>query len=323
VSTIAASHAGLRDPELAQRLRGALGTRPRRLPVECFYDDLGSALFEAITYLPEYGLTRAEWRLLCRHSSDIARLVPSALEVVELGSGSGRKTRLLLEALARRRPLPYRPVDISAAALEACRREMAGRTGVTVDPLPMPFLEGLSAAIEMRAPSSAVLVLFLGSNVGNLEPPERDRFLSAIRRRLRRGDALLITADLEKDASTLEAAYDDDAGVTAAFNRNALARLNRELGADFDLAAFRHRALYAARERRIEMHLVSERDQTVRIPALGLVIALAAGETIWTESSYKFRRGDLAALGRAAGFSGTAAWQDDEWPFELALLVAE
>jgi dimethylhistidine N-methyltransferase len=323
LSTIVAPYTGLRDPELAERLRAGLAALPRRLPFECFYDDLGSALFEAITYLPEYGLTRAEWRLLCRHSTDLGRLVPPPVEVVELGSGSGRKTRVLLESLVRRGPLVYRPVDISSVALDACRREMTGLAGVTVGPLPIPYLQGLTAAVEMRRTASTVLALFLGSNVGNLEPVDRDRFLGAVRERLRPNDALLITADLEKDEASLLAAYDDSLGVTGAFNRNALARINRELEADFDLSAFQHRAIYAPRERRIEMHLVSKRDQTVHVPALGLAMRLAAGETIWTESSYKLRPDELATLGRAAGFSCRTAWHDPSWPYEMALLVAD
>jgi L-histidine N-alpha-methyltransferase len=322
VSTVVAEYRGLQEPALAQAIREALSATPRRLPFECFYDDLGSALFDAITCLPEYGLTRAELRLLHRHAAEVARRLPSPLEVVELGSGSGRKTRVLLDALTRRGPVVYRPVDIAGAALDACRREMSGLSGLVIAPLQQSHLEGLEAAVAMRDPRATVLVLFLGSNLGNFEPAEAARFLRGIRRNLRAGDAALVTADLEKAEGLLLAAYDDPLGLTAAFNRNALARLNRELGADFALRAFRHRALYAAAHRRVEMHLVAQSAQTVHLAALDFTLRLERGESIWTESSHKFAPGELSALGRDAGFENAALWQDLEWPFAQALWLA-
>jgi L-histidine Nalpha-methyltransferase len=313
---------GLRDPRVLEEIRAGLRGAPKRLPVECFYDDLGSALFEAITLLPEYGLTRAGRRLLERHAPEVAALVPPAVEVVELGSGTGRTTRILLESLLRRAPVRYVPVDISAAALAECERELGRLPGLTVDPQRANHLQGLAAAARGRRADSTLLVLFLGSNLGNFDRAAAAAFVARIRQPLRPGDALLLAADLEKAEDVLLPAYDDPLGLTAAFDLNALARLNRELGADFDLSAFRHRALYDRRERRIEMHLVSTREQRARIPALGLEVELAKGESIWTESSYRFAPGELARMGAEAGFRTAADWTDEEWPFNQVLLVA-
>jgi L-histidine N-alpha-methyltransferase len=320
-ASLVAPHQGLLEPDLLQAIRRALSGSPRRLPVECFYDDLGSALFEAITFLPEYGLTRAELRLLDRHADDLARRLPAGLDVVELGSGSGRKARVLLEALAARGPVRYRPVDISGAALEACAREVSHVGGVSVAALQQSHLEGLDRAVSERSPGRGLLVLFLGSNIGNFERVETARFLRSVRRKLRAGDALVVTADLEKDEARMLAAYDDALGVTAAFNLNALGRLNRELGADFDLGAFRHRAFYCAEARRIEMHLMSLAEQTAHVEALALTVRLHEQETIWTESSYKFRPGEIAAIGEDEGFVRAAEWADAEWALAQTLLT--
>jgi L-histidine N-alpha-methyltransferase len=317
---VSGAGAGLREPRLLAEIRAGLGGSPKRLPFECFYDDLGSALFEAITLLPEYGLTRAGRRLLERHAAEVAELLPVPLDVVELGSGSGRTPRILLEALARRAPVRYVPVDISPAALEENARELERVPGLTVEPLEASHLEGLEAGIARRRPGASVLALFLGGNIGNFDRTAAAGFLSQLRRPLGAGDALMVAADLEKPEAVLRTAYDDPLGVTAAFNLNVLARLNRELGADFDLAAFVHRAYYDPRQRRVEMHLESTRAQRVRLPALGLEADFRRGETIWTESSYRFAAGEIASMAKEAGFRLLAEWTDEEWPFAQTLL---
>jgi L-histidine Nalpha-methyltransferase len=313
---------GLRDERVMNAIRAGLTARPRWLPFECFYDDLGSALFEAITLLPEYGLTRAGRRLLERHAAEVAGLLPAPLDVVELGSGSGRTTRVLLEALARRGPLRYVPVDISAAALRENVREVGGLPGVTVEPQRASHFDGLHAGASRRRPGSTVLALFLGGSIGNFDRATAAAFLAGVRQALRPGDALMVAGDLEKAEDLLLAAYDDPIGLTAAFNLNALARLNRELGADFDLPSFSHRAAYDREARRVEMHLLSAVAQEAHIRALDLVVSLSKGETIWTESSYRFAPGELGAMGEAAGFRPLAEWTDTEWPFAQSLLVA-
>jgi dimethylhistidine N-methyltransferase len=301
--------------------RGLLGT-PRRLPAECFYDDVGSALFEAITVLPEYGLTRADLRLLRRHGAQVAARVSGPLEVVELGSGGGRKARALFEAGGWPARLRYRPVDVSKAALDECAARLAPLRGVEVLPLQEGYLDGLETVAGQRRPGTRLLVLFLGSNLGNFERAEARAFLAEVRARLRPGDAVLASVDLEKDEKRLLAAYDDPTGVTAAFNRNALGRLNRELGADFDLRAFHHRVRYDPFARRIEMHLLSETEARVRVKALGLDLRFAPGEGLWTESSHKFAPGEIEAWGRSVGFCPAAEWVDLEWLFSLNLLLA-
>jgi dimethylhistidine N-methyltransferase len=313
---------GLRSPQLAEAVRAALARTPRRLPFECFYDELGSALFEAITRLPEYGLSRAGLRLLARHAGDVSDALPGALEVVELGSGSGRSTRVLLEELARSRPIVFHAVDISPAALSDCRRETEAVNGVTCVTIEASHLDGLRAAARRRRADARLLVLFLGSNLGNFERAQAEAFLCDVRRGLRPHDALLLGTDLQQSEERLLAAYDDPLGLSAAFNLNALGRLNRELDADFDLALFRHRVRWNRGARRVEMHLESLRDQTVRVRALDLTLTLARGETIWTESSHKFDLAGIRALASRTGFLCGAQWLDDEWPFAQSLLSA-
>lgn len=313
---------GLRSPQLADAVRAALARTPRRLPFECFYDELGSALFEAITRLPEYGLSRAGLRLLKRHAGNVALALPGALEVVELGSGSGRSTRILLEQLAGPRPIVFHAVDISASALEDCRRETEAVPGVTCVPIEASHLDGLRDAARRRDAHARLLVLFLGSNLGNFEQDAAEAFLRELRRALRPHDALLLGTDLQQDEARLLAAYDDPLGLSAAFNLNALARLNRELDADFDLAAFRHTVRWNRDEHRVEMHLEALRDQTVSVRALDLTFALRRGETIWTESSHKFDAAEIRALGERTGFRCGPQWLDDEWPFAQSLLLA-
>ena len=311
---------GLLQPKLRHAIRHGLSTRPLSLPVECLYDPLGSALFDAITRLPEYGLSRAERRLLERHSHVLAQWLPTPLSVVELGSGTGATTAILLDGLARRGRVCYRPVDISAAALADCKRRVEGIKGVDVSPFEGSHRDGLAHASQGRTPGTSLLVLFLGSSIGNLERDEVRPFLSELRSFLRPGDALLLGADLVKPEALLLAAYDDPLGLTAAFNRNALARVNRELDADFDPRAFQHRAIYDPLARRVEMHLVSEEPQCVEIGALGMRLMLALGETIHTESSHKFTIQSFTTLANNAGWNVAEVLSDYRDYFSVYVL---
>ncbi|MGE5570200.1 MAG: L-histidine N(alpha)-methyltransferase [Rhodospirillales bacterium] len=313
-------------PELsfAEEVRfGLTKAGQKELPSKYLYDDVGSALFEAITYLPEYGLTRAEQRLLQRHSEEIRRAAGCPALVTELGSGDGRKARAILESLNVCGRLTYYPVDVSAAALVRCNRELSGLGALTVVGLEAPFLEGLAHAAAEREPGRAMLVLFLGSTIGNFDRPAAVRFLKSIRGLLAHGDALLLGTDLQKPAEYLLPAYDDPAGVTAAFNLNLLARINRELGGDFNLRQFEHEARFCEAERRIEMHLRSRRLQTVSIREARITVTLRAGETIWTEACHKFSVRELPELAAKTGFHPEEIWVDEEWPFALNLWLAK
>lgn len=309
--------------EFARDVSRSLSKTPQReLPSLYLYDAIGSALFETITLLPEYGLTRADERLLRRHADAILDWVASPVVVAELGSGSGRKTRWILEALARREPVEYYPIDISQAALDRCRYELAALAPAAVVGLEQPYLDGLGEVASRREEGRSLLVLFLGSTIGNFDPPAAVEFLGEIRRRLAPGDALLLGTDLVKEVPRMILAYDDPAGVTAAFNRNILGRINRELGADFNLRGFAHEARWNEAERRIEMHLRSEVRQTVTVPAAGFCCAFEAGETIWTESCHKFLLEEIPPMAQRAGFTCEAQWVDGEWPFVESLWVA-
>ncbi len=302
---------------------GLLHPGQKELPSKYLYDEIGSALFEVISVLPEYGLTRADERLLRRHAVDIVARLKSQVLVAELGSGSGRKTRWILEALARRQRTTYCPIEISPTALARCESELGQIECVSIVGFERPYLDGLLAAASERREDEHLLVLFLGGTIGNFDRDAGERFLAEVRRILYPGDALLLGTDLEKPLPQLLAAYDDSIGVTAAFNLNLLARINRELGADFDLAAFRHEARYNSCERRIEMHLRSMRYQTVTIPPAGCTISFAKDETIWTESSHKYRAEEILTMARRAGYRCDAQWLDSEWLFAENLLIAE
>src|SRR5437588_7082717 len=296
----------------------------KEIPSKYLYDEVGSALFEVITVLPEYGLFRADERLLRQNADAIATaLLPGAVVVAELGSGSGRKTFWMLEALAERRRTVYRPIEISRAALEECSRKLGQVHNVDVRPVQKSYLEGLLSVTAERRPGEKLLVLFLGSSIGNFNGSAAERFLGEIRQALSAGDALLLSADLEKPSSQLLPAYDDPLGVTAAFNLNVLARMNRELEADFDLSAFRHVARYDETERRIEMHLLSTRTQSVTIPRAQCSVSFVEDETIWTESSHKYCPRDVIMMGRRSGFRPLKQWLDREWAFAQTLFVAE
>jgi L-histidine Nalpha-methyltransferase len=298
-------------------------SRQRELPSKYLYDEVGSALFETICVLPEYGLTRADARLLRDHAQEIVDLLPSPIQVAELGSGSGKKTRWILEALSRRQRTYYYPIEISSSALAACEKELGQIDYVSVVGYEKPYLEGLRAVTQRREDGEHLLVLFLGSTIGNFDRDAADAFLREVRSILQDGDALLLGTDLEKNVEQQVLAYDDPAGVTAAFNLNILGRINRELGADFDLKQFRHEARWNEMDRRIEMHLRSLRRQTVSIPCAGVRLMLNEGETIWTESSHKYRPEGVIAMAERTGFRIDGQWIDQEWPFAQNLLVAE
>jgi L-histidine Nalpha-methyltransferase len=295
----------------------------RELPSKYLYDEVGSALFEAISVLPEYGLTRADARLLKRYAREIVGLLPSPVQVAELGSGSGKKTRWILEALSRRQKTYYFPIEISPSALAACEKELGQIDLVSIVGHEQPYLEGLRSVADGRAVGDHLLVLFLGSTIGNFDRGAGEEFLRSVRNILNEGDALLLGTDLEKNIEEQILAYDDPAGVTAAFNMNLLARINRELQGDFDLSCFRHEARWNAVERRMEMHLRSTRRQRVEVPAAGLSMSLDEDETIWTESSHKYRIGEAVEMGERTGFRCAGQWVDEEWPFAQNLLIAE
>jgi L-histidine Nalpha-methyltransferase len=309
-------------PAFAAEVReGLLKPGQRELPSKYLYDEVGSALFEAISVLPEYGLTRADTRLLKAHSREIVSRLPSPVHVAELGSGSGKKTRWILEALSERQQTYYFPIEISPHALAACAKELGQIELVSIVGHEQPYLEGLRAVAEGRDPGERLLVLFLGSTIGNFDREVGVDFLRDVQEILEPGDALLLGTDLEKDVSVQLLAYDDPAGVTAAFNLNLLGRINRELGADFDLSCFRHEARWNRAERRVEMHLRSTQRQFVHIAGCGLRLMLAEDETIWTESSHKYRAEEVVEMAEQTGFRCEGQWIDEEWPFAQNLLI--
>jgi L-histidine Nalpha-methyltransferase len=301
-----------------------LNTRPQKeLPSKYLYDSVGSALFEVICALPEYGLTRAEERLLQNHAREIVDQLPRPVVVAELGSGTGRKTRLLLEALARWQFTWYHPIEISPTALAVCRRELRDIHSISIVGFEREYLDGLQEAAARRAPGEHLMVLFLGSTIGNFEGSAGADFLRSVRKILQPGDSLLLGTDLRKPLDVLISAYDDPLGVTAAFNRNLLARINRELGANFDLQNFEHLAIFNGQTRSIEMHLRSCTQQEVTIADAALSFHFEAQETIWTESSHKYQEEELADLARLSGFHRQAQWIDREWGFAENLWIAD
>ncbi|MHB9855171.1 L-histidine N(alpha)-methyltransferase [Streptomyces krungchingensis] len=299
----------------ADVLHGLTGT-PKTLPPKWFYDAHGSELFEKITELPEYYPTRAEREILLARSGEIAR-ASSARTLVELGSGSSEKTRHLLDALPGLHT--YVPVDVSESALTQAGQALAAeRPGLGVHALIADF----TGSLTLPDTPGPRLVAFLGGTIGNLLPAERAAFLASVRALLSPGDALLLGTDLVKDESVLVAAYDDAAGVTAAFNKNVLSVVNRELEADFDPDAFDHVALWDSEQEWIEMRLRSRAAQTVKIPALDLAVHFARGEELRTEVSAKFREDGVRAELASAGFALTHWWTDAEGRFALSLNVA-
>ncbi|GAC1425536.1 MAG: L-histidine N(alpha)-methyltransferase [Acidobacteriaceae bacterium] len=319
----------------AQAVRDGLTSSPKTLPPWLFYDEAGSDLFEQITRLPEYYLTRTERDLFVRHADEILATLEGEVTIVELGAGTATKTGVLLDSLAQRqRKVLYQPVDISASALdEACTLE-SNIPRLTVHPQVANYITE-SFAIE-RGEDTRVLALYIGSSIGNFSPEEARAILRNLRFNLESGDALLLGTDLAptsdgagatKTVSTLLAAYNDAAGVTAAFNRNMLFRLNRELRANFRPDRFRHCALWNAAESRIEMHLQSTCSQSVHLPENSLgeafTVHLAPGETIHTENSYKFTRSGIAALLQDCGFAVRRTFTDPDELFAVTLASAE
>jgi L-histidine N-alpha-methyltransferase len=313
--------------DFAGDVRRGLTSESKSLSPKYFYDELGSQLFEAICLLPEYYLTRAEGEIFARRSAEIVERASegSRVTLFELGSGSATKTRRIVEALvAKQGELKYVPVDISPAALEAgAHALMQDFESLEVSAYASDYDAALPLLAGELREGERALVLFLGSNVGNFDREGAREFLKKVRRVLRAGDCLLLGADLKKDRAVLEAAYDDALGVTAAFNLNLLARINRELRADFHVRDFRHVALYDEREGRVEMHLESAREQTVNLGALGVSINFREGERIHTENSYKYDLDGLSALAAETGFARAETWLDSAERFSSNLFVAE
>ena len=308
---------------LAESVRiGLCKNGQKELPCRYLYDEIGSALFEVICLLPEYGLTRAGDRLLGRHADELVRRLKLPVTVAELGSGSGRKTRRILEALSRQQHTIYCPIEISPSALAQCHRELGHLDMVSIQGFEREYLDGLRAVVARRPAGEHILVLFLGSTIGNFGRDAGVEFLRDVRNTLVPGDALLLAADLVKPAGRLLLAYDDPTGVTAAFNLNLLARMNRELGANFVLSYFRHEARYDEGKRRIEMHLRSLADQSVVFPKAGFEVHFKENETIWTESSHKYSVEEVAEMGEQSGFHLDIQWVDEEWPFVQSLMFA-
>jgi L-histidine N-alpha-methyltransferase len=304
---------------LASAVLDGLSGHPKELPAWLFYDRRGSDLFERITHLPEYYPTRTELHILESRGAEIARSLDGTRTVLELGAGSARKSRVLLRHLmGRADALTFVPSDVSGRALDlACESLASELPDLPVEPLLGTHETALSRAGEWRGPR---LVLFLGSSLGNYDPPEAIALLSAIRAALQPQDHLLLGLDLRKPESVLVPAYDDAAGVTAAFNRNVLVRLNRELGGDADPLAFEHVALWNAQRSRMEMHLESRADQTLTFHRLERAFTLKAGERIHTENSYKYGREDMDRLFAASELRLLEAWNDPREWFSLVLL---
>lgn len=295
----------------------------KELPSKYLYDEVGSAIFEVISFLPQYGLTRADERLLRRHARDIVELLPTPVAVAELGSGSGKKTRWILEALCRRQRTSYYPIEISPTALAMCARELGDIDSISIVGFEREYLDGLLEVAAQRKKGEHLLILFLGSTIGNFDRAAGINFLREVRRVLEPGDTMLLGTDLEKSTAQLIGAYDDDLGITAAFNLNLLARINRELDADFDLSRFEHHARINHEARSVEMHLRSKCRQSVNIPGSELLVEFLEDESIWTESSHKYSAEEVFQIARASGFRCQAQWIDDEWPFAESLLTAE
>lgn len=306
----------------AHDVHAGLSSTPKHLFPKYLYDELGSRLFEAICEVPEYYLTRAEHEILSTHADDIVATIPDCDTLIELGSGSAEKTRKIIEAMIRRRgKLLFVPVDISVSALKESSEALLGSyPELRIHAYAAEYFQALESLPSLgRHP---LLVLFLGSNIGNFEPDEGLNFLRAIRRVLRPKDALLLGADLKKDRAVLEAAYNDPLGVTRAFIVNELARINRELNANFDLWAFGLRSFYNEQIGRVEVYLESLGDQTVEIGDLDLSLRFVAGERIHMENAYKFGVDDLNRLAHNTGFKLERTWLDKEKRFSSNLLFA-
>jgi dimethylhistidine N-methyltransferase len=315
------------EESLAEEVRRGLTEEPKSLSPKYLYDALGSILFDAISMLPEYYLTRTEAELLELHGEAIAEFLPCPLRLVELGSGTSTKTKRILDVLLQRQgELHYLPIDVSASILERSSHELLNAfPGLSITAFAADYtraLRFLAGEAEPAPEGVRTAVIFLGSSIGNLTDEAATALLRRIRAILNPGDAFLLGADLKKDRSILQAAYDDALGVTAAFNRNLLVRINRELGGEFDVPRFAHRAIYNDERSRMEMHLESLEAQQVRIRDLDLTVSFAPGETIHTESSHKYDRDQLTALATATGFRLAHSWHDPQHRFSENLLLA-
>jgi dimethylhistidine N-methyltransferase len=312
---------------LASDVREGLTRSPKRLLPKYFYDELGSRLFEAICALPEYYLTRSESEILRDNAREIVASIAGPVRLLELGSGSAEKTRFLIEALLANQPeLHYLPVDISESSLElSSQRLLRLHPALRITAFAADYFTALEALAESMPadPKRRTVALFLGSNLGNFGRDESREFLRAVRRLLHPGDALLLGADLKKSPQILLPAYDDSIGVTAAFNLNLLARINRELDADFDVRKFHHNATYNEELGRIEIRLISQAPQRVHIRAIDLEVSFDSGEGIHTENSYKFDLEQLAGLARETGFVPAKTWFDRARLFSFNLFVAD
>ena len=313
----------LAGDDLARDVVEGLASHPKRIPAKYLYDALGSQLFEAICELPWYPITRGECALLARERDAILARLDTPATLIELGGGNGEKLAILAEGLAARgRAASVHLVDISQTALDRASRTVARHPPVAVRAHRASYGDGLRAAVAGLAAGGSAMVLFLGSNVGNLGPDEASAFLAEIRAGLRPGDSFLLGADLVKPERDLMLAYDDPLGVTAAFNRNLLVRVNRELDADFEVDRFAHHVVWNARASRVESYLVSQAEQTVCLTAAGCCVRFADGEAIWTESSYKYRPEQIVHLGEDAGFARCAQWIEPDAAFALTLFDA-
>ena len=317
----AVARAALRG--LTPGLAPDLGKAQRTLPPWLFYDAIGSALFERITELPEYYLTRTERAIFAANADAIVAAASGGgrLCIAELGAGTAAKTGLLLEAAVRAQStVTYRPVDVSPTALALAKQHLEIEVpGVLVEPQVADYTR---EPIALDAEAARRLVLYIGSSIGNFAPEDAVRVLRTVREQLQPGDTLLLGTDMVKEESALLSAYDDSAGVTAEFNRNILHRLNRELGADFDCGLFAHSAVWNADESRMEMHLVSQIAQRVSIDELECELHFAAGETIHTENSYKFTQRAITWLLKQSGFTLEKQWMDAKDWFAVNLAVA-
>lgn len=314
----------MRTATFKDDVRSGLLARPKQLPPRCFYDDVGSALFEAITQLPEYYLTRAEFAILRESAGEIVGAMgEEPIDLLELGSGSATKTRALISAaLERQTTLRYVPVDISSSILVTAAKALVDEyPALTVDAYAGEYLSLLGSGALRSA--RRTMALFLGSNIGNFEPSEATALLRSLRGNLKPGDALLLGTDLKKSIDRLELAYDDPAGVTAAFNRNVLARINRELGGNFDVRAFEHEAHYDPVRGAIDMYLVATSTQSVIVPEIELELDFTEFESIHTESSYKYSVDDIDLMAARSGYKLARTWPDAAFDYALSLLVVE
>ena len=305
-------------PSIADDVFRGLTSTPKSLPPRLFYDARGSELFQAITRLSEYYLTRTERAILEQHADEMVAAAGRGLSVVELGAGTAEKTTVLLRAaLKRQLSVHYYPVDVSSSALEVARQRLTGDLPrLAVHPIVADYTQGLE---QLTGIAGRKLILYIGSSIGNFEPDEAASMLGRIGRRLASGDSLLLGTDLVKKASILHAAYNDKQGITAAFNLNMLARINRELGADFNLHQFRHEAVWNPVASRMEIYLVSLAAQMVNIPCLHLRVSFAEGERIHTENSYKFTPEMVNRIMSAAGFTLEHSWSDSQNYFAVHL----